>query len=245
MIASVAYSQLIYSSIQNPKNNFLAKRLGYCGNGNLLDAVPKVDGFFSLYPHDIGELLRQLYSATDVDFPRLDDFMGVSQITAPGGMLKWQSRTNFLPLVTAGQKPVFLNDASTLQAMTQNGFDGSKIVFLPPEMKSSVTVSNQTSAKILSSKFGNQTVDIEAEAAQPSLVVVAQTYYHDWRAEIDGQPAPLLRANGAFQALQVPAGTHKIHLAYVDRAFETGAAISIAAWLGSLIICFCCSRKNN
>jgi hypothetical protein len=48
-------------------------------------------------------------------------------------------------------------------------------------------------------------VDIEAEAAEPSLVVVAQTYYHDWRADVDGQPTHLLRANHAFQAVQVPA----------------------------------------
>jgi hypothetical protein len=46
--------------------------------------------------------------------------------------------------------------------------------------------------------------------------------------------------------VQVPAGRHKIHIAYVDRAFQIGAAISIAAWLGCLIglIQLPC-RKNN
>ena len=77
-------------------------------------------------------------------FPRLEDFMGVSQITAPDQIFHWQSRSNFLPLVTAGQKPVFLDDADTLRALTQPDFDGSKIVFLPPEAKSLVTVTNQT-----------------------------------------------------------------------------------------------------
>ena len=81
-------------------------------------------------------------------------------------------------------------------------------------------------------------MDAEVEAAAPSLVVVAQTYYHDWRAEIDGQPAPLLRANVAFQAVQVPAGTHKLHLFYHDRAFEIGAAASLAAWFVCLFVCF-------
>jgi uncharacterized membrane protein YfhO len=122
--------------------------------------------------------------------------------------------------------------------LTQNDFDGSKIVFLPPEMKSFVTVSNQTSANILNSKFGNQTVDVEVEAQEPSLVVVAQTYYHDWRAQIDGQSTPLLRANVAFQAVQVPTGKHQIHFHYQDRAFEIGAAISIVAWLGCLTCLF-------
>ncbi len=114
----------------------------------------------------------------------------------------------------------------------------AKLCFCRRTQKSLVTVSNQTDAKILNSKFGNQTVDVEVEAAAPSLVVVAQTYYHDWRAEIDGQPVPLLRANVAFQAVQVPAGTHKMHLFYHDRAFEIGAAVSIAAWFGCLFVCF-------
>ena len=28
-------------AMSDPKNNYLAKRLGYCANCNLLDAVPK------------------------------------------------------------------------------------------------------------------------------------------------------------------------------------------------------------
>ncbi|HEX7617449.1 MAG TPA: YfhO family protein, partial [Verrucomicrobiae bacterium] len=150
----------------------------------------------------------------------------------------WQSRSNFLALVTAGQKPVFLDDVKTLQAMTQNDFDGSKIVFLPPEARSHVTISNKTSARVVNSHFENQSVQAEIEAAEPSLVVLSQTWYHNWRAYVDGHETPLLRANHAFQALQVPAGRHQIRLAYEDRAFETGAAVSIVAWLGCLICLF-------
>ena len=188
MLSPAAALELTRFAVSDAKNNFLAKRLGYCANANLLDGVPKVDGFFSLTPREFDGLLSHVYGMTNADFSRLEDFMGVSQTTAPANLLAWQARTNFLPLVTAGQKPVFLDDTNTLWAFGRNDFDGNKIVFLPPEAKSLVTVSNQTIARILNSKFGNQTVDIEAEAAEPSLVVVAQTYYHNWRAE-SGRPA--------------------------------------------------------
>ena len=72
----------------------------------------------------------------------------------------------------------------------------------------------------------------------PSLVVLSQTWYHNWRACVDGHETPLLRANHAFLAVQVPAGRHQIRLAYEDRAFETGATVSIVAWLGCLICLF-------
>jgi hypothetical protein len=241
MLTPMAEWQFVHSAISSPQNNFLIGRLCYGANCNLLDAVPKVDGFFSLTPRENDDVLSLFYTRTNADFPGLENFMGVSQISAPDQIYHWQSRSNFLPLVTAGQKPVFLDDADTLRALTQPDFDGSKIVFLPPEDKSAVTVSNQTDAKILDSKFGNQTVDIEVEAAEPSLVVVAQTYYHNWHARLDGSGGReplLLRANHAFQAVEIPAGKHQIHFYYEDRAFEIGATVSIAAWLGCLICLF-------
>ena len=145
MVSPAAAIEFIKFASSDPQKNYFAKRAGYCANVNLLDAVPKVDGFFSLTPRESDDVLAYFYRTTDADFPRLEDFMGVSQITAPGEMFKWKSRQTFLPLVTAGQKPVFLDESKSLQALTQNDFDGSKIVFLPPETKPFVTVSNQTS----------------------------------------------------------------------------------------------------
>ena len=236
MMTPAAFFKTLRFAANDPGTNYLVNRLAYFSDCNLLDGVPKTDGFLSLTPREADELNSLLYGSTNADFPRLEDFMGVSQTSDPEKIYQWHPRETFLPLVTAGQKPVFLDDAKALQALAQNDFDGGKIVFLPAQEKEFVTVTNQTVAKILNSKFTDQSVDIEVEAAEPSLVVIAQTYYHDWdaRIDIDGRQHPLLRANVAFQAVQVPAGRHKIHLFYEDRAFQTGAGISITAWLGCL-----------
>ena len=233
MLSPAAALELTRFAVSDPKNNLLAKRLGYCANVNLLDGVPKVDGFFSLTPREFDSVLTIIYSVTNANFSRLEDFLGVSQTTTPDSVLAWRVRTNFLPLVTGGQRPVFADDTNSLLAFARNDFDGSKIVFLPPEEKSFVTVYNQTAVKILAAKFGNNTVDIEASAEEPSLVVIAQTYHHNWTATVDGQPARLLPANVAFQAVQIPAGKHQIYLAYRDRSFAIGATLS----LGTLVIC--------
>jgi hypothetical protein len=234
MVTPMAAALFVHTPLGDPQNNFLANRLGCSEDCNLLDNVPKTDGFFSLVPREGEALAFWFYGATNNNFPHLEDFMGVSQITAPDKIYALQPRTTFLPLVTAGQNPDYLSDADTLNALIQPDFDGSKMVFLPLDEKPLVTVTHQTSARILESKFTDQTVDIEAEAAEPSLVVIAQTYYHDWRVQVDGQPSPLLRANEGFQAVQIPSGRHHIRLAYADRSFQTGAAISIPAWLACL-----------
>ena len=235
MLTPMAEWQFVHSAIASPQNNFLIGRLCYGANCNLLDSVPKVDGFFSLTPRENDDVLSLFYTRTNASFPGLEDFMGVSQISAPDQIYHWQSRSNFLPLVTAGQKPVFLDDTDTMRALTEPDFNGRKIVFLPPEAKSLVTVSNETSARVANSHFENQTTEAEIEAAVPSLVVVSQTYYHNWHAYVDGQETPLLRANHAFQAVQVPAGRHQIRLVYQDRALKIGLTVSIFAWLGCLI----------
>ncbi len=245
MVSPQAANTFITFGSRDSKNNFLAKQLGYCANGNLLDLAPKVDGFFSLTPRASDAVLSLFYTTTNANYPGLEDFLGVAHITAPDSVSRWQARPNFLPLVTAGQQPVFLDDQNALAALVQNNFDGCKIVFLPDEFKTIVTVTNQTAAKILKSKFGDATVDIEAKAAAPSLVVVAQTYYHNWRAEVDGVPAPLLRANVAFQAVQIPAGKHAIHIFYRDHAFEIGAVISLCAWIFCLAGLFGFIRKKE
>ena len=235
MVSPMAANAFVHFASDNPQDNFLAKRLGYCADVNALDAVPKVDGFFSLTPRESDDVLALFYRTTHADFPHLEDFLGVSQITAPGKLVQWQSRTNYLSLVTAGQQPVFISDASMESHLTNPDFDGRKVVFLPEQYRSLIAISNQTAAKILGYKFHTQSVDAAVDAAETSLVVVAQTYYHNWHADVDGRPTTIFRANHAFQAVLVPPGKHQIHFFYQDRAFQIGAAISVAMWLNCLV----------
>ncbi len=200
--------------------------------------MPKVNGFFSLYPRECGELNSVLYGSTNAGFPRLADFLSVSQITAATNFLEWVPRDTFLPMVTAGQRPVYLDDTNAVLALLRPDFDGGQLVMLPPEAKPSVTVTNQSQVRVAFARFSTQSLQAEIEASAPSLVVCSQTFYHDWRAYVDGKPTRLLRANYAFQALEVPAGRHQVRLAYEDGAFRAGSLISclslaacLVAWL--------------
>jgi uncharacterized membrane protein YfhO len=67
------------------------------------------------------------------------------------------------------------------------------------------------------------------------MLVLGQAYYHNWEASVDGVAAPLWRANYAFQAVEVPAGKHRILLEYKDKALRLGGAISLAA----VLVCAC------
>ena len=217
------------------QQGLLARRLAYFSDLNLLDGAPKVDGFFPLYPREIEKVVSLLYSSTNASFPRLADFLSVSHATAPGEFTEWQRRQTFFPVVTAGQKPLFLDDTSTIGELVQPEFDGSKTVFLPAEAQSQVLVRTVTKAAVSLQRFQPHQVSLTVNADAPSLVVISQTYYHCWHAYVDDQPQPLLRANFAFQAVQVREGMHQVRLVYEDRAFQLGVAISLATAVGCVV----------
>jgi uncharacterized membrane protein YfhO len=58
---------------------------------------------------------------------------------------------------------------------------------------------------------------------------------------VDGKPAPLLRANYAFQAVPVPAGPHTVRVVYEDYAFRAGAGLSA---LTALVVGFLGFRRR-
>ncbi len=232
LVAPEAEQTFLKLVLPDAKDNFLAKRLGYFADCNLLDQVPKVNGFFSIYPRECGELTANLYTSTNPCPAHLADFMCVSQATAPGEYTKWRARDSYLPLVTAGQQPVFLDDTNALFALLDPKFDPARMVFLPPELRSSISVTNQTRATAVLESIQRERLEFRVEAKEPSLVVIAQTFYHPWRAFIDGAPQRLLRANYAFQGLELPAGTHHVRLVYSDPSFKFGALVSGLTLLG-------------
>jgi hypothetical protein len=230
------YARYGFGGLNTPdaKDNYLARRLGFCANCNLLDEIPKVDGFFPLCPREMFLIHSLLYLSETAEFPRLRDFLSVSQVTAPREFSEWSARPTFLPMVTAGQRPVFHEENEIRRQFVEDSFDAAKTVLLEPEASQFVSMSNQTAARVVSSRMSTRELQTQVDASEPSIVVVSQTYYHWWRAYVDGNPTSLLRANCAFQAVPVPAGKHLIRLAYEDRGFRVGAAISVVALLTCL-----------
>lgn len=72
-------------------------------------------------------------------------------------------------------------------------------------------------------------VEVETRTDGRRLLVLTDLWYPGWRARVDGQEAPILRADFAFRAVSVPAGSHVVQFSYEPQSLRTGAAISLAA----------------
>jgi hypothetical protein len=72
----------------------------------------------------------------------------------------------------------------------------------------------------------------DVEACARGYLVVTDSHYPGWRARVDGEEAPLRRANYTLRAVPVPAGAHRVELEYRPLSFAAGAWISIATLAG-------------
>src|SRR5690606_26352376 len=149
----------------------------------------------------------------------LVDFLGVTHLSSRTFIGQWDERTTALPHVTGGQTPVFADESTTLAALASESFRPRDVVYLRPEDEKDVKVRSRAEVTVHSIRLGAHRWELEVSASAPPLVVIARSFYHPWKAQVDGRTQQLLRANHAFQALEVPAGRHRVTLTYVDWMF--------------------------
>lgn len=210
------------------------RRVALMNNLNLLERLPKVDGFMSLYLPEERALHFRLYTSDREVRPGLADLLGAGQVTCSKDVLSWSARPTALPWVTAGQQPAFGDRTAALNALLAPGFNPRDTLWLPTEA-AGVVPTNRAEARVLSTSWGGHRVEAEVEAAAPAVVLFSQAHYHPWQATVDGVAARIWRANVALQAVVVPAGRHRIELRYRDRAWQLGLGISLLSLGGVLV----------
>jgi Bacterial membrane protein YfhO len=84
-----------------------------------------------------------------------------------------------------------------------------------------------TPAKVVSRSDTEVVLEVRARTA--GHLVLLDTFYPGWRAEVDGRDADIRPANAAFRAIEVRPGRHEVRFSYRPASVIAGGAISIAA----------------
>lgn len=71
-------------------------------------------------------------------------------------------------------------------------------------------------------------IELAVDSPAEGYLVLSDPFYPGWRAELDGSPAEILRANYAFRAVAVPAGSHTVTMTFRPASWIAGLAISLA-----------------
>lgn len=86
-------------------------------------------------------------------------------------------------------------------------------------------------------KYTGGEVIIKASSPQPAYLVLADSYFPGWIAQIDGQDTPIYRADGNFRAVRIPAGEHTVRFKYSPISFRVGAVMSLIAAIAVALAC--------
>ena len=81
----------------------------------------------------------------------------------------------------------------------------------------------------LESSHPNEKV-ILINSDQSGWVVISDVWYPGWKAWVDGQPVPILKANYLFRAIEVDQGKHQIVMQYLPLEFYLGCLLSFVSW---------------
>ena len=105
------------------------------------------------------------------------------------------------------------------------------------------TTSGEGSARIV--EDGWERVRIATDAAAPTWLVLADTWFPGWRVWVDGREQPVWRANYAFRAVRLEPGPHEVVFRYRPRSLLLGLLLTAAAGVIILGLVFLPPRRRG
>lgn len=228
MLGREAILSYMRVNLPDPGATFLIKRSGLFANANLIDRVPKLDGFFSLQTRWTSELLEGLFARLDPSALPIVRFLAVTL---------W-NRTSASWQPTAGVPDSWLGSASLVRVsdrlddVLRSDWIPEKEAWIEPGWKS---VERPLGASVVWKNvvFGEEHVraTIEVDHGDAAMATLAQSWHPGWQATVDGSPARVWRINHAFMGVIVSKGATEVVWRFRDPWFTAGAWISVAGWM--------------
>jgi hypothetical protein len=136
------------------------------------------------------------------------------------------------PQVTAYR--VAASPRAILDSIATGRDDSARMTWLEQDPGLKLGPASGGAATITRYRLNDVTVDVDTPA--PALLRLADLWYPDWKATVDGRPASILRADYLLRAVPVPAGRHRVEFRFESKAVRTGLRLSIASALVALVL---------
>jgi len=121
------------------------------------------------------------------------------------------------------------DDQSALAEMSRNDFKPAQTVLLADGAPIHVGSAPRDDESVRIVSYQPERVVVSAHAGADAYLVLADVWFRDWIARLDGIEVPLDRADLIFRAIRVPPGDHQIEFEYRPVSLYVGAAISAMA----------------
>jgi hypothetical protein len=138
------------------------------------------------------------------------------------------------------QAQVVADDDLALAMLRDPSFDPARTVLLDKGEPLAAGDGNST-LDILA--YEPERIQIAVRVENPGYLLLTDTFYPGWVAEVDGKSVPIYRADLYFRAVSLTRGEHQILFYYRPLVARIGLVVSLAAWLlGALFIAVMLAR---
>lgn len=118
----------------------------------------------------------------------------------------------------------------------------SEVVLLGGRAPEETTESHEGTETVRFLRYEPHEVLLNARLEADGYLVMSENHYPGWKAQVDGRPAELLRANTTFRAVHLEKGEHRVRMIYDPVSLKIGLWVSLAA-LGALGV-LCAARRS-
>ena len=114
-----------------------------------------------------------------------------------------------------------------LRRLRSSSFDPAGEVIIEESAPHPASTGDGASPPLISIDHGGASrVSITASTDRPGWLVLSDTYYPGWQAIVDGEEAPIVRANAMFRAVPLGAGRHEVEFLFRPGSVRSGAMVS-------------------
>jgi hypothetical protein len=138
------------------------------------------------------------------------------------------------------------NDAATLEELRNPDFDPAQSVFVAGEVPPGIPglSTNQTGGSLEFNRYESKFIQLNADAAAPSVLLLNDRFSPDWNVRVDGKLEPLLRCNYLMRGVYLTPGKHVVEFRFQPPL--TTFYISLASLFAGTLLCgYLAATKNS
>lgn len=158
---------------------------------------------------------------------------GRFRLVHSGDVKVYRNLDNLPRAYLVGKALAVSSDEEALGLMRREDFNPGSLVLLHDAPAEDFGWAGSVPAEIV--RYTPEEVVLRTRSDRPAYLVLSDTYYPGWRAYVDGQEAPILRANGLFRAVRLSAGEHTVVFRYAPASLRAGAVVSLVTLLASIL----------
>ncbi len=106
----------------------------------------------------------------------------------------------------------------------------------PAPITGALPAAASATAGVTSWSPGHMRITLAGADPRPTYLLVAETWYPDWRALVDGKAVSTLRGDYALISVPLPPGAKTVALDFVSAAYQTGRLITWLALVGTAML---------